>query len=616
MLRNKDSQQLGKLYQHILTEKKMYSSKVDESFLDKLATADPNKILDPKEAEMRDAEFNKRLDARKAQDPSTKHNIFDVVGRTSGSNIGSRPAEINKSGTGKQLTTINGKQLKNQLELTYLTNLREGTAALMIYGASGMGKSDIVTQMAVKFAAHEQREFILWSKANAEKREAIFNNPKHYYVCSIMNAQQLVPEVVSGGIPNMFKDEPHVTERPYQEMAIWMTPGISGMLFLDELNHADQERLNNLFSIVLEKRAGQRSLVSNRMLIVGAGNLGGGHAVFDLPAALVNRVKSFWLVIDPEDWFEWAGQAGIHPSILAFVKSDPQHNFRAEHDSTNKVDKNVGFPCPRNFQRLSEALPDLFSGLDNGHFEEEAEDRNMQPNSKRVTAFDMFTQELFKTASGILGEVWAGYWVSFIKYYAKFGNLDTLLDLEPKKLASYYQSSLADPNKFEPREVLNVLAGICHYLHNELVNALDELDIFDKKGDLLPSTGLTGATPRESEGATPQQIKEYLDNMLKLVTDTLGTPQASHLKKVIQALSKVVQSVKNTTKVGNSELNVAEMVPMVTQKVPAGLPNDKRFMLKTAVTLYGQTDPLIKELYNELGQYLTDVELIKPKPKK
>ena len=45
MLRHKDSQQLGKLYQHILTEKKIKSNKLDESFLDKLATADPNKIL-------------------------------------------------------------------------------------------------------------------------------------------------------------------------------------------------------------------------------------------------------------------------------------------------------------------------------------------------------------------------------------------------------------------------------------------------------------------------------------------------------------------------------------------------------------------------------------------
>ena len=611
MLRHKDSQQLGKLYQHILIEKKMSSSKVDESFLDKLATADPGKILDPNEAEMRDAEFNKRLDARKAENPATKHNIFDVVGRTSGSNLGSRPAEINKSGTGKQLTTINGKQLKNQLELTYQTNLRTGTAALMVYGASGVGKSDIIRQMARKFAANEQREFIFWSSADDKTREAVFKNPKHYYVCSVMNAGQLAPEKLSGGIPNMFQDEPRVTERPFEEMAIWMTPGVSGMLFLDELNHADEDKLNALFSIVLEKRAGSRNLIGNRMLIVAAGNLGGGHAVTDLPGALVNRVKSFWLVIDPEDWFEWAGQAGIHPSILAFVKSDPQHNFRAEHDSSNKVDKNVGFPCPRNFERLSEALPDLFSGLDNGHFEEEAEARNMQPNSKRVTAFDILTQELFKTASGILGEVWAGYWISFIKYYAKFGNLDTLLELEPKKLASYYQSSLTDQKDFQPREVLNVLAGICHYLHSELVKAMHDLDIFDARGNLV--NAFVGATPREDQGATPQQIQEYKDKMLKLITDTLNSPQASHLKKVLQALSKVASSVRNTTKVGNSELNVAEMVPMVTQKVPAGLSKEQRRILAVATMLYGKTDPLIKELHTELAQYMTDVELIKPK---
>jgi len=617
MLPSKDIKQISNLYQHILTERKMYGQDVNESFLTQLANADPDTILDPNTAGERNDAFMKSVQARKAK--STKDiDVFGAIGKSRNSSVGSRPAEIPNSDTGKQLTTINGKQLKHELELAYLTNLRTGTAALMIYGASGIGKSDIIRQMAKKFAAHEQREFVYWSdistgeSVSEELKQKIFNNPKHYYICSVMNSQQLAPERVSGGIPDMFKDEPRVTERPFEEMAIWMTPGISGMLFLDELNHADAERLNSLFSVVLEKRAGSRSLVGNRMLIVGAGNLGGGHAVNDLPTALVNRVASFWLVIDPEDWFEWAGKADIHPSIIAFVKADPQHNFRAEHDVSNSTDKNVGFPCPRNFKMLNDKLPDIFEGLENGHFEELAYEHNMQHRSDHVDAFDMLTRQLFRTASGTLGEVWSGYWVSFLKYYNKYGNLNNLLNLDSQQLASYYASSKGDDKKdFDYREVLNVIAGITHYLHSELVKAIDELGMFDKSGSMkreYQDLTYNALSPEEQK-----KTKEKTDDAL---TKRLNGPHGEHLKKVLQALSKVVYAVKNTTQVGNNELNVAEMVPMVTQRVPAGLSEFQRQMLGVATQMFGRSDPLIADLHKEIAVYITDNELRRAKVKK
>ena len=602
MIPKKDNKNLQDIY-----KKNILIKRIDESFLDSLASAEPNQILDPNTANTRDAEFIKKIDTLKNKNSNGKFDLFGVAKKTSLKAPLSRPADINKLGTGKNLPTINAKQLKNQLETTYIANLQSGTAALMIYGASGIGKSDIIRQMAKKFAATEQREFVYWANANDELRKNVFVNPKHYYVCSVMNASQLAPEKLGGGIPNMFQDEPRVTERPFEEMAIWMTPGISGMLFLDELNHADKDKMNTLFSIVLEKRAGSRKLEANRMLIVGAGNLGGGHHVTDLPQALVNRVRSFWLVIDPEDWFEWAGENDIDPTILAFVKSSPQHNFRVEHDPLNKVDKNVGFPCPRNFERLSEALKPIYEGYSSGHFEEESEKYNLQSRSGNKSPEDLLFDELYTTSSGLVGEVWAGYWVTFIKNYSKFGELDKLLKLDSKQLASYYQSNAKQGGKAEEREVLNVIGGISHYLHTQLDQAIDQLEIFDKKGKM--SEEFVGTPPSVARGSSEQEIADYKKRMQELFSMTFNSPKSSDLKKVIQALSNTVKAVKSTSQLGDQQLPVEELVPMLTQRVPAGLTKDQRFILSSAVMFYGKNDPLIKELHSELAKYLKDVEL-------
>lgn len=602
MIPKKDNKNLQELYKNNILTKR-----IDESFLDSLAAAEPNQILDPNTANTRDAEFIKKIDALKSKNSNDKFDLFGVAKKTSLKAPLSRPADINKLGTGKNLQTINAKQLKNQLETTYIANLQSGTAALMIYGASGIGKSDIIRQMAKKFAATEQREFVYWANANDELRKNVFANPKHYYVCSVMNASQLAPEKLGGGIPNMFQDEPRVTERPFEEMAIWMTPGISGMLFLDELNHADKDKMNTLFSIVLEKRAGSRKLEANRMLIVGAGNLGGGHHVTDLPQALVNRVRSFWLVVDPEDWFEWAGKNDIDPTILAFVKSAPQHNFRVEHDPLNKVDKNVGFPCPRNFERLSEALKPIYEGYSSGHFEEEAENYNLQSRSGTKTPEDLLFDELYTTASGLVGEVWSGYWITFIKNYSKFGELDKLIKLDSKQLASYYQSNSNQSGKTEEREVLNVIGGISHYLHTQLDHAIDQLGIFNKKGEL--SEEFVGTPPSALKNSSEQEVVDYKKRMQELFNMTFNSPKSDNLKKVLQALSNTVKAVKNTSQLGNQQIPVEELVPMLTQRVPAGLSKDQRFILSSAVMFYGKTDPLVKELQIELSKYLKDVEL-------
>jgi len=625
MLRNNDIKQLGNLYHHIITERCIQTgtSPINESILDDIADADPDELLDPSTAGERDAEFYKKTAARgiTAQQYTKDTSLFDLADE-----VNERPtanvARINDKSEGKQLTTINGKQLQSQLEITYDSNLANGDAALMIYGPSGIGKSDLIRSMAKKFARHERREFVFWSHLDAEGKKEVFANPKHYYVCSIMNSGQLAPEKLSN-IPDVFKSSTYVEERAFEEMGIWMTPGISGMLFLDELNHADPDKMNALFSIILEKRLGSKKLQGNRMLIVAAGNLGGGHHVEQLPAALTNRMTSFWFVMDPEDWFDWAGNNNIDPTIIGFVKSAPALNFRAEHDPRNKVDANVGFPCPRNFEMLSKRLPSLFKGLQNGHWQKEADAHNNAHPSENKNAKDMLFSTLLSVASGILGKEWADYWISYIMTYSKFGKLEKLLSLDSKTLASYYMSTTTkDKTTPGERDVLNILGGICQYLHNQLVQALKDSGAFDTKGRLTDE--IAGAPPRPktvlSLDASPEEkaayeverqalAKSFKDPLKERFIAMIHGSRCKHLRTVIEALSNVAIAVKNTARVGDTSLNVAEMLPLVAKRVPAGLTKEQRTFFLAVVTELRKNDPKIKEYYDEVVAYMRDVEL-------
>jgi len=599
------------------------ASNINESILDDIADADPNELLDPKTAGDRDDEFNKRMTARniKANEYGDEVSLFDLA-----SDLSERPtanvAKINDQSEGKQLTTINGKQLRSQLEITYDANLRTGCASLMIYGPSGIGKSDMIRNMGMKFAIHERREFVYWSDLDDEERKEVFANPKHYYVCSIMNAGQLRPEKLSN-LPDMFKSSKYVEERAFEEMGIWMTPGVSGMLFLDELNHADSDKLNSLFSIILEKRAGSKKLQGNRMLIVAAGNLGGRHHVEQLPEALTNRFTSFWFVMEPEDWYDWAAANNINPTIIGFVKSAPALNFRAEHDPRNEVDANVGFPCPRNFEMLSNRLPSLYKGLQNGHWQKEADAYNDAHPSERKTAKDMLFSTLLSVASGLLGKVWADYWISYIMTYSKFGKLEKLISIDSKTLAEYYMSTTTKDNPSPgEREVLNVLGGICQYLHNQLVQALKDTGEFDQRGNLthslagnvpLPAKQLSiNASPEETAAyeAEKQAIaKAYTDTLKEKFIAKVHGPRFELLRKVILALSNVAIAVKRTARVGDTGLNVDEMLPLVIKRVPAGLTSAQLTLYKSVLTELRTHDPSIKVLFDETVRYLRDVEI-------
>jgi MoxR-like ATPase len=187
---------------------------------------------------------------------------------------------------------------------------------VMILGAPGIGKTALVNQFA-----------------------ELVGLP-----CVSLLGSQLAPEDLIGvpqRLPNgrsrfcpptlIARDEPYV-------------------LFLDELNASSPEVQKAFYSLIHERRIGEYTLPTGSV-IVAAGNRAEDNAlVRPMSSALVNRLIHVHLRVSADEWLEWAAGSGLHPLVLEYVRTRPDHLWSQppKHEEP--------FSTPRSWHMLSDAL--------------------------------------------------------------------------------------------------------------------------------------------------------------------------------------------------------------------------------------------------------------------
>jgi hypothetical protein len=97
----------------------------------------------------------------------------------------------------------------------------------------------------------------------------------------------------------------------------------SGLVFLDELNQANQGTQAASYQLILDRRLGDYVLPKN-WSIVAAGNRAIDRAIANkMGSALKNRFIHVEIAVDHEEWITWALQSGIHPSIVGYMRYRP-----------------------------------------------------------------------------------------------------------------------------------------------------------------------------------------------------------------------------------------------------------------------------------------------------
>jgi hypothetical protein len=187
---------------------------------------------------------------------------------------------------------------------------------LHIWGACGVGKSQIVSQVA---------KDLNWQFLD-------------------VRAVQLDP-VDLRGLPRITNDQ-----------AEWVPPKFlptsgEGILFLDELTSAPQMTQAGCYQLVLDRKLGEYTLPEG-WVVIAAGNPASERGVhFSMPRPLRNRFVHLELEPDFEDWSKWALKAAIRPEILAFLRFKPA----LLHDADATSDVNA-WPTPRSWEMASSVL--------------------------------------------------------------------------------------------------------------------------------------------------------------------------------------------------------------------------------------------------------------------
>jgi hypothetical protein len=193
---------------------------------------------------------------------------------------------------------------------------------VFLWGAPGIGKSDIVKQIA----AETNREVIdirlsLWEPTDI--KGIPFYNPELH--------------TMQWAAPSELPSDPNST----------------AILFLDELNSAAPATQAAAYQLILDGRVGTYRLPKG-VSIVAAGNRESDKGVtYRMPAPLANRFLHLELKTNFDDWQEWAVKNKVHEQVVGYIGFAKQDLYDFDPRSSSR-----SFATPRSWSFVSALLGD------------------------------------------------------------------------------------------------------------------------------------------------------------------------------------------------------------------------------------------------------------------
>ncbi len=195
------------------------------------------------------------------------------------------------------------------------TSTREGHhTPVMLWGPPGVGKSQMVAQVAAKHAV-PVIDIRLSQMEPSDLRGIPFRSG----------------EQVEWAVPALLPDAAR--------------HGSEGILFLDEITSAPPAVSAAAYQLILDRRLGEYQVPAD-WAIFAAGNRQGDRGVtYSMPSPLANRFSHFEVETNLDDWVTWAYRNGIDERVIAFLRFRPELLF--DFDPAHNP---VAFPSPRSWE--------------------------------------------------------------------------------------------------------------------------------------------------------------------------------------------------------------------------------------------------------------------------
>jgi MoxR-like ATPase len=170
-------------------------------------------------------------------------------------------------------------------------------------------------------------------------------------------------------------------------------------LFLDELNACSHEVQKAFYSLIHERRLGDYELPAGS-IVIGAGNRVQDSAIVKpMSSALINRMVHVQLKASHREWMEWAGRNAIHPLVLEYLQTRPDHLW-SQPPKTEEP-----FSTPRSWHILSDAMTAHGESLDDARIEALAYGCLTPHHATQFKAFVKQVRSRFGLAAILKGEL-------------------------------------------------------------------------------------------------------------------------------------------------------------------------------------------------------------------
>lgn len=296
---------------------------------------------------------------------------------------------------------------------------------VLIYGDAGVGKSWAVKKFAklkAKELGYSEEEFIDINDlpSNQARTNAVTQGNKVFLFFDVRVAGMTEQDFM--GIPNIIGSETEylTTKKLFWAWAVTQ-PNVIGILFLDEINQANEQVKKALYSVINPSdRMIFDTHISDDIMIVGAGNLPSQDPAAEnepLSAALNRRFKAGTVVLDIDvtQWLNWAEYHGVHPVILEFIRTrdNPESYLFKKSVNIDTADLN----------------PDTLVSLSNKMKRNEAQYEEDVSTLGEEQATNLLTKRWNHAIQTTISPWWGREFIGFL-YYTVHMDWDRVLELK------------------------------------------------------------------------------------------------------------------------------------------------------------------------------------------
>lgn len=385
-------------------------------------------------------------------------------------------------------------EISHKETMRALRRCDEKHKAVMLRGATGIGKSAIVSAYAKEKAERLHMAVINWNKMTLlEKRyiaakdssdtvkaltpdmvrhknvfvregEAEDGSDDRMRLPSEVRAKALVfidyrlgqvSDTSDFRMPDIAGKQAYVEWKPVNAFHFCSLDDANVVLFFDEFGQAIPQVQSASFQIVLDREVGDIAFGDN-VFLVGATNRAEDRAnVFEMPVPLRRRFVNYTLrAPSADEWVSWAAENGLDSRVVSFVQNFPD-KLSDKLENVVKL-KDQGFACPATWHSVS----DLCGGI-----KPRAEDGEAAYNAR--------LNEIRVLASGVIGQAHGELFVGHVKTaatidYAKlFANPEMIdgwgTDLKWTVICGFAETYRHDKNK------LDAMLGVVERLPEDMV---------------------------------------------------------------------------------------------------------------------------------------------------